>query len=42
MDASWWHGRSPAARVQERTDKVNDATSDEEIDSRRAQSTDKK
>jgi len=42
MDASWWHGRPPAARVQERTDKVNDATSDGEIDSRRAQSTDKK
>ncbi len=42
MDASWWHGRPPAARVQERMAKEEDAPSHAETETRGAQTTDKK
>lgn len=42
MDASWWHGRSPAARVQERMATEDDATSHAETESRATQTTDQK
>jgi cytochrome b subunit of formate dehydrogenase len=42
MDAAWWHGRSPDARVRERMAKEDDATSHGETESRVTQTTDKK
>ena len=42
MDAAWWHGRSPDARVRERMAKADDATSAVEPESHPAQTIDKK
>jgi cytochrome b subunit of formate dehydrogenase len=42
MDAAWWHGRSPDARVRERMAKEDGATSHGETESRVTQTTDKK
>lgn len=42
MDASWWHGRAPAARAHERTAEVGDAASHVEDKSHPAQTMDEK
>ena len=42
MDASWWHGRPPPARVQERTATEDDATNHAKTESRATQTTDQK
>jgi thiosulfate reductase cytochrome b subunit len=42
MDAAWWHGRSPDARIRERMASENEATSDAGADSRTTQTNDEK
>jgi cytochrome b subunit of formate dehydrogenase len=42
MDASWWHGRAPAARAHERTAEAGDAANPVEDQSRPAQTMDEK
>jgi cytochrome b subunit of formate dehydrogenase len=42
MDAAWWHGRSPDARIRERMANEDDVASAAEADTRATQTTDKK